>query len=219
MNPFYNAGLMRKRYFDISIPLDEKTLVFPGDPDPQIHFSRQDEWTVGEYRGGLHAGTHLDAPRHCIPGGKRLHEIELGCFLGRCFVADLQHLERSVRADDLEALGMIESTERVLIRTRNSAREYWREPWDKDAIGIELDAAQWCVSHGLRLIGIDYLSVEPAAESAVHRRLLENEVLILEGLCLRHVPAGEYELVAAPVNLIGTDGAWCRALLREVRQS
>ena len=207
---------MRQRYMDISIPLDENTLVFPGDPKPRINFSGSEGWTVGEYHGGLHAGTHLDAPRHCISDGKRLHEMELSSFVGPCFVADLQFLDRNVRAEDLQALAIPESARRLLIGTRNSGREYWREAWDDNAIGIGPDAAAWCVARRLRLIGIDYLSPEPAGQSQVHRKLLENEIAILEGLRLGHVSGGEYELIAAPVNLIGTDGAWCRALLRRL---
>jgi arylformamidase len=205
---------MGEAYIDIGIPLDERILVYPGDPQPRIEFSRSDGWTVGEYHGGLHAGTHLDAPWHAIPSGKRLHELDLGTFVGPCFVADLQRLDRRVRADDLEAAGMPAGARRLLIKTRNSGREYWREAWDENAIGIDVGAAAWCAARGLCLVGIDYLSVEPAGESAAHRKLFENGIAILEGLRLGHVSAGEYELIAAPVNLIGTDAAWCRALLR-----
>ncbi len=210
---------MPQGYTDISIPLDQTTLVFPGDPLPRIDFSHDEGWTVGQYRGGLHAGTHVDAPSHCIPGGKQLHEMELSAFAGPCYLADLQRLDRNVRAEDLAELPIAPSVRRLLIRTRNSAREYWREAWDDHAIGMDLGAAEWCVSRQLRLIGIDYLSVEPAGQSAVHRKLLENEIAILEGLRLGRVAAGEYELIAAPVNLIGTDAAWCRALLRSPKES
>jgi arylformamidase len=209
---------MAQPYIDISIPLGDGSLTYPGDPSPAIRFMAEDGWTVGRYQGGLHAGTHLDAPWHLIPGGKRLHEMDLSCFVGPCLVADFRHLTRAAQAEDLEGLAMAESIERLLIKTGNSGREYWREPWDGRAIGIGVTAAQWCASRRLRLVGIDYLSVEPVGESAVHRELLGHEIAILEGLRLGHVEAGEYELIAAPVNLTGTDGAWCRALLRRLEQ-
>jgi arylformamidase len=210
---------MAQAYIDISIPVGEGRLVYPGDPRPAFHFTREDGWTVGRYEGGLHAGTHVDAPWHCIPEGKRLHEVELGAFVGPCVVADLRHLSRAVRAQDLEALGAPDSMERLIIRTRNSEREYWREPWDAHAIGLDLSAAQWCAARRLRLVGIDYLSVEPVGEAAAHRELLGHGAVILEGLWLGRVAAGAYELIASPVKLEGVDGAWCRALLRPLSQS
>jgi len=206
---------MRSHYIDISIPLSPEMLVFPGDPQPELHFSQSGEWTVGEYRGGLHAGTHLDAPRHIFPGGKQLHEMALDTFVGPCLVVDLQHPEGSVTAGDLEALALPEAVERLLIKTRNSRREYWHEPWDAAAIALDLSAAEWCCARRMRLIGIDYLSVERAGESAVHRALLGSEIAVLEGLYLGGVPAGQYELIAAPVKLAGTEAAGCRALLRQ----
>ena len=111
-------------------------------------------------------------------------------------------------------MGISVGLQRLLIKTRNSRREYWREPWNPRAIGIDRSAAELCISRSVRLVGTDYLSIERLGDGAVHKCLLENEVVILEGLYLADVSAGWYDLIAAPVKLEGTDGGWCRALLR-----
>jgi len=210
------------RYIDISIPTDARTTVFPGDPSPEISWpgwshEKGNPANVGFFHGGLHHGTHVDAPWHFIPGGKRLHEMPLDHWLGECQVLDLTAEARGITAGSLEKAGVREGMKRLLFKTRNSRTDYWHEPWNPDFIFIDESAARWCTGRGILLVGLDYLTIDPPTSPAfpAHMELLGNETLILENINLRDVEAGVYELLAAPVNLQGVDGAWTRALLRQ----
>jgi arylformamidase len=208
-------------YLDISIPTCPSTTVFPGDPAPEFFWPG---WThekgnpanVGFYRGGLHHGTHVDAPWHFIKGGRRLEEMPLEHWLGPCEVLDLRHLTRCIDAAALEAAKIPAGTRRLLFRTRNGETDYWTRPWNPDFIYIAESAAHWCTAHKILLVGLDYLTIDPPSEPTfpAHLELLGHETLILENICLRQAPSGPSELLAAPVNLVGVDGGWCRALLR-----
>ena len=209
------------RYIDISIPTDAQTTVFPGDPSPEISWpgwshEKGNPANVGFFHGGLHHGTHVDAPWHFIPGGKRLHEMPLDHWVGECQVLDLTAEAQSITAGSLEKAGVRKGMKRLLFKTRNSRTDYWHEPWNPDFISIDETAARWCTGHGILLVGLDYLTIDPptAPEFPAHMELLGKETLILENINLRDVEAGIYELLAAPVNLQGVDGAWTRALLR-----
>lgn len=209
------------RYLDISVPTSPQTTVYPGDPQPQFLWPA---WThekgnpanVGFYSGGLHHGTHVDAPWHFIRGAKRLHELPLDRWVGPCWVVDLSAEPTCVTGAALEHAGIPPDTKRLLFKTRNSSTDYWHEPWKPSFIYIHHSAAEWCVRRGVLTVGLDYLTVDPPDEPTfpAHTELLSHDVVIIENLCLRGVAAGPYELIAAPVNLQGVDGGWCRALLR-----
>jgi arylformamidase len=171
---------------------------------------------VGFFQGGLHHGTHVDAPWHFVPGAKRLHEVPLDRWLGPCWVVDLTDEPRCVHAAALDAANIPAGTTRLLLKTRNSQTEYWHEPWNPDFIFIERSAAEWCVRRGIQTVGLDYLTIDPPQESEfpAHVTLLSHEIVIIENLALRDVTAGQYELLAAPIKVTDADGAWCRALLR-----
>ncbi len=209
------------RYIDISIPTDAHTTVFPGDPSPEFSWpgwshEKGNPANVGFFHGGLHHGTHVDAPWHFIPNGKRLHEMPLDHWVGECQVLDLTVEPLSITAGSLEKSGVREGMKRLLFKTRNSLTDYWHEPWKPDFIYIDESAARWCTGRGILLVGLDYLTIDPptAPTFPAHIELLGKKTLILENINLRDVEAGTYELLAAPVNLQGVDGAWTRALLR-----
>lgn len=209
------------RYLDISVPTSPRTTVFPGDPSPQIRWpgwthEKGDPANVGFYSGGLHHGTHVDAPWHFIRGAKRLDEVPMDRWLGPCWVADLTSAPECVTAPALDRAGIPVDTKRLLLKTRNGLTDYWHEPWNPRFIYVHHSAAQWCVDRGIWTLGIDYLTLDTPSEPAfpAHVELLRHEVVIIENLCLREVASGAYELIAAPVRLQGVDGGWCRALLR-----
>ena len=209
------------RYIDISVPISPRTTVYPGDPSPQFNWpdwshAKGDPANVGVFHGGLHLGTHVDAPWHFIAGGKRLHEIPLDRWVGPCWVADLTAEPACLRAATLEQAQIPAQTRRLLLKTRNGLRDYWEEPWNPNYVFLHPSAAAWCVRRGIWTLGIDYLTLDPLEDPTfpAHNELLGHEVVIIENLRLREVPAGPYELLAAPIPLEGVDGAWCRALLR-----
>ncbi len=209
------------RYIDISVPTSERTTVYPGDPQPRFSWpgwrmDKGDPASVGSFSGGLHHGTHVDAPWHFIQEGKRLDQVPLDRWVGPCWVADLTAEPECVDATALDRAEIPAGTRRLLLKTRNGATDYWHEPWNPNFIYIHRTAADWCVARGLWAIGLDYLTIDPPGEPAfpAHVTLLSHEVVIIENLRLRDVSSGPYELIAAPVNLQGVDGGWCRALLR-----
>lgn len=163
---------------------------------------------------GTHTGTHVDPPCHFIPGGRTVDQLDLSVCTGRAEVVDCTAIEFGslVDASTLEK-NVPAGAERVLLKTRNSGL-WQRESFEQDFIALSPDAAEWLVSHGVKLIGIDYLSIAPFKDPAtVHRTLLGAEVIILEGLDLGAVQPGTHTLFCLPLRLQGLDGAPARAIL------
>jgi arylformamidase len=210
----------RVKIIDISVPTDAHTTVFPGDAPPSIFWpgwthAKGDPANVGRFQGGLHHGTHVDAPWHFIRGGIKMQEVPLEKWIGPADVVDLTAESKCVSADALERANVPRDAQRLLFKTRNGLTDYWREPWNPDFIFIHTSAAQWCVDRGIQMIALDYLTIDPPTEPTFpsHLILLGAGVTILENVLLRDVPVGRYTLHAAPVNLQDVDGAWCRAYL------
>jgi arylformamidase len=194
--------------------------VWPGDPEVVMErvsdLQKSDSCNVSAYRFGSHTGTHLDPPLHFYEGGAPLHEIPLSLFLGPCFVADLTSAQASILSGDLERAQIPPNVERLLLKTANSL--LWNDPlhpFDPDFVDLSPEGAEWAIRRGIRLIGIDYLSIEGPQneECPVHRSLLAASVVILEGLDLREVGAGPYELICLPLKAMNGDGAPARVLL------
>ena len=138
-------------------------------------------------------------------------------WVGECQVLDLTAETRVCQRRGAGArVGVRPGMRRLLFKTRNSATDYWHEPWNPSFIYIHKSAAAWCTARRILVVGQDYLTIDSPKEPTFpsHLELLGHETLIIENLNLRDVPAGIYELLAAPVNIQGVDGGWCRALLR-----
>jgi arylformamidase len=164
---------------------------------------------VSELCCGVHTGTHVDAPNHFIDGADGIDSIDLDALYGPALVVDL----RDVGAIDEPALvrSKLDDAERVLFRTRNSL--LWEQSEvSTDFVSITPDGARLLVALGVRLVGIDYLSV---GSPETHRVLLGAGVICLEGIDLSAVDPGPYELYCAPLKLEGADGAPARAVLRQ----
>lgn len=207
-----------RRFIDISLPLSPETIVWPGDPPvvirPVSSTAGGDDYNVAVLTLSSHTGTHVDAPWHALNDGARLGSLQLDGLIGPCFVCDLRRLDRHIAAVDLEGAAVPPGVERLLLRTRNS--DLWDRPdrFTEDFIGLTPDAAGWILGRGIRLIGVDYLSVEPfAGDGSVHTLLLGGGVIALESLDLRQVEPGPYQLICLPLNLPLGDGAPCRAVL------
>ncbi|HEY0459923.1 MAG TPA: cyclase family protein [Pyrinomonadaceae bacterium] len=210
------------KIYDITFPISEITPVYAGDPNVKIEvassFAKGDHANVTALCCGAHTATHVDAPNHFIDGTRRVHQLELGKLIGKARVVEI---DSSVTAIEPEHLGNLEAVERILFKTRNSA--FWNEPekgFRKDFTYISPEAARRLAEAGMKLVGIDYLSVEKfgSDDFATHITLLEREIVIVEGLDLREVRAGDYELICLPLKIISEtgDGAPARAVLREL---
>jgi arylformamidase len=205
-------------WIDVSVPVRTGMVVYDGDPEVRVEgvtaIARGDLANVSRMELGTHTGTHVDAPRHFIDGAAGVDRLPLDALVGPAVVADASGAPGDIDAAALAALGVPAGTERLLLRTRNGP--LWdRGTFTRDFAGVAADAARALVAMGVRLLGIDYLSIAPSGDPApTHRALLEAGVVVVEGLDLREAPPGRYELVCLPLRLEGADGAPARALLR-----
>jgi arylformamidase len=208
------------KIYDVTFPISAATPIYEGDPPVEINTVHAMESgapaNVSQICCGVHTATHVDAPAHFVAGARRVHELELEKLIGDCKVIEF---DESVTAIEPQHLENLDSAERVLFKTRNSA--FWNEPekgFRRDFTYISPEAARVLVEKNIKLVGIDYLSVERfgSEDFATHVILLEKEVIIIEGLDLREVQAGDYELICLPLKYIGGagDGAPARTVLR-----
>ncbi len=179
-----------------------------------------DPYNLSRLDFNLHTGTHVDAPLHFLQNGTTVEKLPLEVLVGPCYVAHLPDAA-DITVDELIDLNLPSGIERLLLRTRNS--ELWvamTTEFKKDFVALTHDAAQWIVDKGIKLIGVDYLSVQRYHDDArTHQILLGADVIALEGLNLSGIKPGFYELICLPLKLVGAEGAPARAVLRHMLQS
>lgn len=206
------------RIYDISLPISESLAVWPGDPSISIRRVQDqregDPATVSELSMGAHTGTHVDAPCHFISGGAGVDATSLDILVGPAIVVHAAHA-KCLSANVLDALAIPADATRVLFRTRNSERwERGERAFFADYVSISEDGADWLAQRGMRLVGIDYLSVAPSSNvTSTHQILLRSGIVPVEGLNLAGIAPGLYELVCLPLRIVGADGAPARAIL------
>jgi arylformamidase len=207
---------MSNDWIDISVPIHTGMVHWPDNPpvrvDYMLHMDRGDVCTVSTLSMGSHTGTHMDGPLHFISEGLGLHEMPLDAAIGRVRVIEIRDHE-SIKPEELE-LHDIQSGERVLFKTLNSARGWQTDTFLEDFVYISQEAAV-----GVQTVGIDYLSVGGYTKDAVetHVALLGAGIWIIEGLDLSQVDAGTYELICLPIKITGSDGGPARAILRKMQ--
>jgi arylformamidase len=185
--------------WDLTLPITEEMRSWPGTPEPRQQWLERiadgDLADVSAWTIGSHAGTHIDAPSHFLPDAPDLESIPLETLIGRCVVVDFEPLEHSAWA----------GYERVLFKAQS---------------GITLDAARVLIERGVKLVGVDALSIEASdsvnAGAPVHRQLLQANVVVLEGLALFGVPPGEYTLVALPPRFQHSEASPARVVLLDL---
>ena len=210
------------RIYDVSVPISRTTPTYPGDPGIEIHqwaaMTRGDAANVTLLHLGAHTATHVDAPAHFIEGASKVDAMPLDALIGEARVVEIAREAREIDAE-MVAASDLNGVSRVLFKTRNSA--FWDTPasgFRADFTYIAPDAARALADLGVRLVGIDYLSVEKFQPESfeTHTLLLSRGIVILEGLDLREVAAGTYELICLPLKIASGsgDGAPARAVLR-----
>ncbi|HEX2053212.1 MAG TPA: cyclase family protein [Actinomycetota bacterium] len=208
------------KIIDISLGISPEMLTWPSDPgvriDPWSRISAGKSANVSELHCGTHTGTHIDPPLHFLASGTPVDGISPEVLVGPAVVADMMSVERDIGPDELESLNLPSGVERLLFHTRNS--EIWRDPsprFTEDYVAVTAQGAEWLVERGIRLVGVDYLSVEHRGTPGhpTHVTLLGAGVVIVEGLNLDGVPAGTYTLICLPLKIVGGDGGPSRALL------
>ncbi|MDQ1706796.1 MAG: arylformamidase [Pyrinomonadaceae bacterium] len=208
--------------YDVSLPLSAATPIYPGDPGIEIKqwhsLADGDSANVSLISFGLHSGTHVDAPAHFIAGGAKVESLPLGSLIGD---AQVVAVAGEIRAIDEHfiAANCARGSQRILFKTRNSA--FWNNShagFREDYTYLTPAGAALLVEMGVKLVGIDYLSIEQfkSGKFETHLTLLARGVVILEGLDLRAVAPGSYELICLPLKIAegSGDGAPARVVLR-----
>lgn len=208
-------------FHDLSVLISDELPVWPGHPGVSLKqtrsLARGDSANVTQIEMGVHSGTHIDAPFHFESDGKTVDQLPIETLIGPCRVVELLNVKESIGPSVLEKIDF-ENVVRVLFKTRNS--RWWEcneKEFQENFVHINELGAKFLIEHGVKLVGIDYLSVErfKSSDHTTHHLLLRNEVVIIEGLNLSGIAMGDYELIALPLNLKGADGGPARVVLRE----
>lgn len=206
------------RTYDITLTVSSELPTWPGDPRVEIErVSKIEDGSnanVSRIDMGVHTGTHVDAPYHFLEDGITVEKLDLNLLSGRAYVLHLPDVD-VITASVLEAAQIPPRTRRVLFKTRNS--QYWASgdpDFQTDFVGLSADGAEYLVRRGVKLVGMDYLSVAPYKQSRpTHEVLLSAGVVIVEGLNLSEVSQGRYTIYCLPLKLADSDGAPARAIL------
>ena len=208
------------KIYDITVSITSDIPVWPGDPaleiQPMMRISQGDPVNLSAFSATLHLGTHVDAPFHLFNEGQTVDALPLSVLVGPVWVVEIDHPEY-IDCQELERINW-PAIPRVLFKTCNS--EYWKShplAFQKQFVSLTAEAAAFLVERGIKLVGIDYLSVDLFTNRHLdaHKILLRNAVIVVEGLNLLGVPPGIYELFCLPLKIVGADAAPARVILRE----
>lgn len=205
------------KIYDVTVPLSKELVVYPGDPHVKINRrtkadQEEAKYNLSRFSFSSHAGTHVDPPFHLIESGVTVDKLPLELLMGRARVVEV-----TAPCIDETVLEEFDFTvdARVLFKTRNSY--LWsQKSFVKDYVYITPGAARSLVNDGIKVVGIDYLSVDKFdSQPETHMELLSAGTIIIEGLDLREVEPGDYELICLPLKVKDGDGAPARVVLRQ----
>jgi arylformamidase len=210
-------------WVDVSATLDPATTpVYEGNAPLSFEFMldmrKGDGATLSKYSLGAHSGTHIDAPQHFIRDGAPVDKVPLDPLIGPARVIDIPDSVQSIDATELNRHAW-KGAERLIFRTRSSVRGWMSSPtFHHDFAYVAPDAAQVIADAGVKLVGIDYISIEQFAGPAplTHRILLGKGIPIIEGFALETIAPGDYDLIVLPIKVAGHEGAPARAVMRKI---
>lgn len=207
-----------KTLYDISVSLGGESIDYPGDTPyerTQVqNLEDGDDCNLSGINMSAHAGTHLDAPYHFFKNGKTIDEFPVEKFILSARVVPIQNRE-AIEPSELQNVDILPG-EAVLFKTRNSTEgRIENGVFQENFVSLSAKGADWCVHNGIGLVGIDYISIERFGSKnfTIHRKILGNDIPILEGINLKNVPEGKYALYCFPLKIRGGDGAPVRAVL------
>ena len=205
------------KLIDVSVPLDANLPSYPGNTPFSLEAVKRiahgDSSNVSSLHLSAHSGTHVDAPRHFFDNGLGVDRLPLEMLVGRARVIEVTS-RSGIGADELAGADLSEDV-RVLIKTHNS--RLWGSPeFHRNYAGVTESGAKHLIEHGIKVVGVDYLSVEEFKKpgAPAHRVLLGGGTIVIEGLNLRDVEPGVYEMFCLPLRVVGADGAPARVVLR-----
>ena len=211
---------VKQPWIDISIPLRDAMVHWPSDPPVSIkrvkNIEQGDTVNLSLISMGTHSGTHIDAPIHFLKQGQGVDNIPIDTLVGRARVIEIRDPE-SIKPEELVG-HRIRRGERILFKTRNSSHVWQKDEFVEDFVFVADAAADLLVDSGVRLIGVDYLSVGSFKHggSYAHKTLLSGGIWTIEGLNLSKLTPGKYDLICLPLRIVAGDGAPARAILRPV---
>lgn len=204
-----------KKYIDISWPITQNMTSYKDSKPVVVTHNKtieKDGVEDSTITMNLHTGTHVDAPSHFIAGGKTINQLPLEQMNGPCRVLDLTHVKEKIMAADLVPHDL-QKGERILLKTRNSARGP-EESFDYNFVYVSADAAAFITKSGVCLVGIDALGIERNQHGhETHTTLFKGGVIIVEGLRLEEVAPERYDLILLPLALVALQAAPARAIL------
>jgi arylformamidase len=216
------AAAPERGWIDVSAPIDPRTApVYPGNApiklDFMLSYDKGDRLALSSYSFGAHTGTHVDAPLHFIKGGTPIDQVPLEPFVGPARVIDCSAEAAVIDAAELNKHNW-KGAQRILFRTRNSRNGWMSDPtFHEDFTYLAPDAAALLAQAGVVLVGIDYLSIEKfhSPEPRTHLALLTKGIPVIEGLSLKDVTPGDYDLIVLPLRVVDHEAAPARAILRK----
>lgn len=208
-------------WIDISVALTDDFVHWPGDPDVKIRQVKErekDGSNSTKIEMMAHTGTHIDAPRHFMNDGATIDQMPLSTMIGRAKVIHIQD-PNVIKKGELQRHN-ISKGDRILFRTKNSDRRWDELPFLEKFVYLETDAAEYLAETGVRLVGIDYLSVSgyKMNDEEVHNALLGAGIWIIEGLDLSQAEEGDYNMICMPVKIKGSDGAPARVAIKRASE-
>lgn len=201
-----------KKIIDISLPLSEKTIIYPNNPGIRLETFRGKTSTHTKIMMGSHTGTHFDAPKHIFEKGVGVDRLDLEKVVGKCRLLDFTDVSEAISIVDLKRYN-IKKGERILAKTKNSKRGF--KKFYDDYIYLDGKAAEFLAEKKIALFGIDFLSVKKRGgeDNRPHIALLKKGIAVFEGLDLSRVKPGKYFFIGLPLKFIGLDGSPARAIL------
>ncbi len=210
------------RIYDLTLTISPTLPVWPGDPRVVVErVSKIEEGEVANVTRmniSAHTGTHVDAPYHFLEDGSTVEHLSLKTLTGRAYLVHLPDDVDLITTEVLKKANVPPRTRRVLFKTRNSKQ--WANgatEFITDYVALSADAAEYLIKRGVKLIGVDYLSVAPYdAVIETHKILLKAGIIIVEGLNFSEVAQGRYNFYCLPLKIANADGAPARAIMMGV---
>jgi arylformamidase len=211
---------MGRRIYDITMTIENGMISWPSDGPVSVERVRSMETgerlNLSRLDMSAHTGTHIDAPVHFIRDGSGIDSVSLDILLGPTAVVHIPEV-REIGAGELAAAGIPPGIRRLLLKTDNGRLQGLKQ-FSEDFSFVTPQGAQFIIDSGVQLVGIDYLSIAAyGSGEAVHQALLGEGIVIIEGVDLREVSPGSYNMIALPLKIGGCDGAPARVILEEMK--
>lgn len=206
-----------KKYIDISAVLSPKMPVWPSSEPFKFEILRnhdENNVQVSRMELNMHTGTHVDSSKHFVKQGKEINEMDLRKFVGEVLVVECLNTEK-IDQNVVMGLKIPVGTKKIIFKTTNSLHKC--DIFNDQYVALTTDAARWLTNKGIELLGIDAPSIElyHGRDYVTHQVLLNENMVILEGLDLSLVKPGNYYLMALPLRIEGAEASPVRAILVE----